>query len=131
VKIILKLEAAGLLTLFTAIYFHLYLDSWGIYLALFFVPDISFLFYLLSNKVGAIVYNIVHHQGILVLLFLAGFYLQNEWMIRLGLIFLAHSSFDRAAGYGLKYFDGFNHTHLGYIGKNRASNINKHANLES
>jgi hypothetical protein len=49
----------------------------------------------------------------------------------LGLIFLAHSSFDRAAGYGLKYFDGFNHTHLGYIGKNRASNINKHANLES
>jgi hypothetical protein len=40
-------------------------------------------------------------------------------MIRLGLIFLAHSSFDRAAGYGLKYFDGFNHTHLGWIGKNK------------
>ncbi len=119
VKNILKLESVGLLTLFTVLYFHYYPGAWGIYLAFFFVPDISFLFYLLSNKVGAIAYNIIHHQGLLVQLFLTGLYLQNDWMIRLGLIFLAHSSFDRVAGYGLKYFDGFNHTHLGWIGKNK------------
>jgi hypothetical protein len=39
-----------------------------------------------------------------------------------GLIFMAHSCFDRVAGYGLKYFDSFDHTHLGWVGKSKGKN---------
>jgi len=48
---------------------------------------------------------------------LIGVYLSQDAMTCLGLVFLAHSSFDRMFGYGLKYADSFTHTHLGYIGK--------------
>jgi hypothetical protein len=34
-----------------------------------------------------------------------------------GLIMFGHSAFDRLLGYGLKFKDSFNHTHLGHIGK--------------
>ena len=34
-----------------------------------------------------------------------------------GLILFGHSSMDRILGYGLKYPDSFEHTHLGMIGK--------------
>jgi len=33
-----------------------------------------------------------------------------------GLILFGHSCMDRAMGYGLKYFSGFQDTHLGKIG---------------
>ena len=32
-------------------------------------------------------------------------------------IMLAHSSIDRVFGYGLKYADSSDHTHLGWVGK--------------
>jgi hypothetical protein len=34
-----------------------------------------------------------------------------------GLILFGHSSMDRVLGYGLKYSDSFQHTHLGMLGK--------------
>ena len=37
-----------------------------------------------------------------------------------GLIIYGHSSMDRALGYGLKFGDHFQHTHLGWIGKRSA-----------
>jgi hypothetical protein len=118
-KYILKLEALGLLILFTAFYFHLFPGAWVLYLALFFVPDVSFLLFVISKKLGAIAYNVFHHQGVLSLLFIIGFILQNDMIMKIGLIFLAHSTFDRVAGYGLKYFDSFDHTHLGWVGKSK------------
>jgi hypothetical protein len=42
--------------------------------------------------------------------------------MKVALIFLAHSTFDRVAGYGLKYSNSFNHTHLGWIGKSKHLN---------
>lgn len=121
-KYVLKLEALGLLVLFTSIYFHLYPGTWGFYLALFFVPDLSFILFVVSKKMGAIAYNIFHHQGVMSLLFIAGFLLSNDWIMKIGLIFLAHSTFDRVAGYGLKYLDSFDHTHLGWVGKSKHLN---------
>lgn len=32
------------------------------------------------------------------------------------MILFAHASLDRVFGYGLKYADGFSHTHMGDIG---------------
>jgi len=122
-KIILKLESLGLLILFTAAYFYLYPGTWGFYLALFFVPDVSFVLYLITKKLGAIAYNVFHHQGVMALLFLSGHFLHNETTMKIALIFLAHSTFDRVAGYGLKYLDDFDHTHLGWIGKSKHKNI--------
>ena len=121
-KNILKLESAGLFILFTGAYFHFYPGTWGLYIALFFVPDVSFAFFLITKRLGAIAYNIFHHQGVLVLLFLIGFYVKEDSIMKVALIFLAHSTFDRVAGYGLKYFDSFDHTHLGWIGKSKHLN---------
>jgi len=121
-KNILKLESAGLFFLFTGSYFHLFSGTWGFYLALFFLPDVSFVFFLITKKLGAITYNILHHQGVLVLLFLIGYLIKEEILMKVALIFLAHSTFDRVAGYGLKYFDSFDHTHLGWVGKSRNRN---------
>ena len=121
-KNILKLESVGLFILFTGAYFHFYSGTWGLYLALFFIPDLSFAFYLITKKIGAIAYNVFHHQGVLVLLFLIGYFVKEDYIMKVALIFLAHSTFDRVAGYGLKYFDSFDHTHLGWIGKNKHLN---------
>ena len=118
-KSVLKLEELALFGLFTLTYFYLYPGIWIFFLALFFVPDVSFVFYLISTKVGAIAYNILHHKGIMALVVVLGFYMENDLMIKIGLIFLAHSSFDRVFGYGLKYDDNFEHTHLGWIGKSK------------
>jgi hypothetical protein len=89
---------------------------------LFFIPDLSFAFYLITKKIGAIAYNIFHHQGVLVLLFLIGYFVKEDYIMKVALIFLAHSTFDRVAGYGLKYFDSFDHTHLGWVGKSKHLN---------
>jgi hypothetical protein len=121
-KNILKLESVGLFILFTGAYFHFYSGTWGLYLALFFIPDLSFAFYLITKKIGAIAYNVFHHQGGLVLLFLIGYFVKEDYIMKVALIFLAHSTFDRVAGYGLKYFDSFDHTHLGWIGKSKHLN---------
>lgn len=121
-KFVLKLEALGLLILFSAIYFHLYPGTWGFYLALFFMPDVSFVLFVITKKLGAIAYNMFHHQGVLAILFLLGFILHNDLIMKIGLIFLAHSTFDRVAGYGLKYLDNFDHTHLGWVGKSKHLN---------
>jgi hypothetical protein len=89
------------------------------YLILFIGPDISMLGYLLGNKIGAACYNVFHHKGIVLALFVVGF-IYNNWMLQVtGLILFGHSSMDRMAGYGLKYNEGFRFTHLGAIGKNK------------
>ncbi len=121
-KNVLKLEALGLLILFTAAYFHFFPGTWGLDLALFFVPDLSFALYLVSKKTGAVAYNVFHHQGVIALLILMGYLTQQDWLTKAALIFMAHSQFDRVAGYGLKYLDSFDHTHLGWIGKSKHLN---------
>jgi hypothetical protein len=122
-KNVLKLEELGFLLFFVLTYQYFFPSSWGLFFALFLAPDISFLTFLLSKKAGTISYNIFHHRGLIALLIITGFALKNDWLIKIGLIFMAHSSFDRIAGYGLKYLDSFDHTHLGWIGKSKHKNI--------
>jgi hypothetical protein len=121
-KYVLKLEAFGLLGLFSGLYFYHYPSTWGFFLALFFVPDLSFGMVIISKKAGAIAYDIFHHQGILIGLLILGFFLKNDRIMQVALIFLSHSSFDRVFGYGLKYLDNFDHTHLGWVGKSKHLN---------
>jgi len=124
-KYLLKLESLGLLAFFSFIFFQLYPTEWKMFAALFFVPDVSFACFLISKKMGAIAYNIFHHQGFLILLAALGYFMDSILLLQIGLIFLAHSHFDRVAGYGLKYLDSFDHTHLGWIGKSKHLNVNE------
>lgn len=76
------------------------------------VPDISMLGYLVNARVGAVIYNLFHHQGLAIIVLLTGFYFGSTNLEFAGLILLGHSSMDRIFGYGLKYLDSFKHTHL-------------------
>ena len=122
-KLILKLEELALMFLFSFIYFEYCSGSWIMYLSLFFVPDLSFFFFLINKKMGAILYNLFHHKAMIFLIITLGYVLDNEVLVEVGLIFMSHSCFDRIAGYGLKYPDSFDHTHLGWIGKSKYKNL--------
>jgi hypothetical protein len=97
--------------------------EWWIYILLFFGPDISMLGYVAGSKTGAVIYNLFHLKAIAVVIFLIGFINQIYWLELMGLILFGHSCMDRMLGYGLKYFTGFQYTHLGQIGRTK-SNIN-------
>jgi hypothetical protein len=115
-KTLLRLEELFLTAL--AFYLFLALDyAWWWFLVLFLAPDISMIGYLLGPQVGAWSYNVAHHKGVAIALFLLGSYGQLQWLQLIGVIMLGHSSFDRILGYGLKYPDSFQHTHLGWIGR--------------
>ena len=115
-KLTLKIEELAMLLL--GIWaFSLLNYSWWWFAALFFLPDIGMLGYLINDKAGAFCYNIFHHKGIAIILGILGILLQIEGLQLTGIILFAHSSFDRVLGYGLKYEKGFKFTHLGEIGK--------------
>jgi hypothetical protein len=73
--------------------------------------------YLGGTRTGAVVYNIVHHHAVSLGLYVLGFFLGNPLLQLAGVILLGHSNMDRLLGYGLKYPDSFQNTHLGVIGK--------------
>jgi hypothetical protein len=77
---------------------------------------------LINKKIGAIAYNMLHHKGVIASVIMIGFYFHDDLLTKIGLIFIAHSCFDRVIGYGLKHFDSFEHTHLGWIGKSATRN---------
>lgn len=93
--------------------------AWYWWLVWILAPDLSMLAYLGGNRMGAIGYNLVHHKGIAILVYLTGWYLRQPPAEYAGLILFGHSCMDRAMGYGLKYFSGFQDTHLGRIGKEK------------
>ncbi|MEP6736067.1 MAG: DUF4260 domain-containing protein [Chryseolinea sp.] len=113
-----QLKAEEALQFLATIYlvYQLPVPGW-LYWALLIVPDLSMLGYLVSARIGAISYNVVHHKGIAVAIYLIGLYLSNTELLFAGLLLYCHSSMDRLSGYGLKYPDSFRNTHLGMIGK--------------
>ena len=114
-KNLLRLEEAGMFGL--AIYLNSYLPFQGwVFWAWFLAPDLGMLGYLINTKVGAFSYNILHHKGVAIALYLAGFFLDIHELTLAGVLLFGHSSFDRIFGYGLKFTDNFKNTHLGWIG---------------
>jgi hypothetical protein len=115
-KNILKLEEFAMtsLTIYYLTTLHIGISQWW-YILLFFSPDLSMVFYMFGKKVGAIGYNIFHHKLLALAVFLAGLITHNPYLLFSGAILFGHSSFDRMMGYGLKYFEGFKHTHLGTL----------------
>ncbi|MBP7513260.1 MAG: DUF4260 domain-containing protein [Flavobacteriales bacterium] len=123
-KSLLRLEELAQL-LFVILVLGMKGVAWWVYLLLFIGPDIGMLGYLVNTRVGAFTYNLTHHKGLAIILMLLGLIaevgdmltnVQSGFFIA-GLIMYGHSSMDRMLGYGLKFGDHFQHTHLGWIGK--------------
>jgi len=113
---ILKLEEALMFAL--GIYLFSLLDyQWWWFLVLILAPDIGMVGYAFGNKVGALMYNIFHHKGLAIIMYLSGIFLSLPLLQLIGIILFSHASMDRIFGYGLKYDKGFKYTHLGEIGK--------------
>ena len=91
--------------------------GWGWYALLFLSPDLSMVGYLANPRAGAWTYNLIHHKGLAVALYVLGYIISVPWLMFTGTILLGHSSLDRVFGYGLKYPDAFQNTHLGRIGR--------------
>lgn len=107
----LKLEEATLFIL--CIYFFNLLNFiWWWFPALLLVPDISMIGYANNIKIGAFSYNLVHNRGVASLVAIYGLASGSEnWQLA-AIILFAHISMDRALGFGLKYNESFNKTHL-------------------
>ncbi|MCT2399375.1 DUF4260 domain-containing protein [Novosphingobium mangrovi (ex Huang et al. 2023)] len=115
-RAVLRLEGAAILMLSLLLY-HQAGAGWLMFMALFLVPDLSFLGYLAGPRIGAVAYNGAHSlTGPLVLAALARTTGHAE-AVPYAVIWAAHVGFDRMLGYGLKYGRGFGYTHLGRIGR--------------
>ena len=73
--------------------------------------------YLASPRLGAWTYNLIHHKGVSVVLYISGVLHSVPWLMFAGTLLLGHSSLDRVFGYELKYEDNFQNTHLGSVGR--------------
>ncbi len=117
-KTIIKIEEVAItaISIYFLTKFNLGLPVWA-WVLLFFSPDISMLGYLVSKRIGAYTYNLIHHRAVALVLASIGLLFASNMFIAIGILLFAHSSFDRMMGYGLKFGDDFKHTHLGWMGE--------------
>lgn len=114
-KVLQLEEAAILIACVIALYAHTYTLTWWQYVWLFFSPDIGMIGYVVNPAVGAVTYNSTHHKATCLILTGLGYYYALPFLQVLGILYLAHSAFDRLLGYGLKYPDHFKHTSIGQL----------------
>lgn len=110
-RVFLRLEGLALFAAALGLYFHL--DFPVLALIIFILaPDISLVGYLANDRVGAILYNLVHTTIGPLLAAAVGVLHGDPLLIQIALIWLAHIGVDRALGLGLKYDTGIRDTHL-------------------
>jgi len=97
--------------------------SWWLFEALWLVPDLSLLGYLGRTCRAARIYNTFHVYLLPGVLGLMGLLLHANGVLPAALIWANHIGVDRALGYGLKFSDGFQWTHLGRIGRHQANQV--------
>ncbi len=117
---ILRLEGAGVLAAASLAYAHAD-QGWLLFALLFLAPDLALAGYAAGPRAGALLYNVAHSTLLPLLTVGAGLATAMPLPSAVGLIWLAHIGFDRALGFGLKYSDHFNHTHLGATSRKGAS----------
>ncbi|WP_338653803.1 DUF4260 domain-containing protein [Lysinibacillus sp. Y5S-8] len=104
------------IALIITVFFYGHLDfSWLYFMVFLLLPDITMIGYLLNPKIGAVFYNIGHSFVLPALLLVIGFMMSSSILLMIALIWLAHIFLDRALGYGLKYEEAFQKTHLQQI----------------
>ncbi len=93
--------------------------NWWLFALLILAPDLAFLSIPLGTATMARVYDIAHSYVLPIILGTIGLWTGIGWMLPVALIWAAHIDADRALGYGLKYPEAIETTHLGLIGKTR------------
>jgi len=91
--------------------------SWGLFAAVFLLPDLALAGYLAGPRIGATAYNLAHAMAGPWTLVAIGVLGGVPLVLSLGLAWAAHVGLDRSLGFGLKYGSGFAHTHLGRLGR--------------
>lgn len=114
----------GLLAVTILVAFVVTGAGWWWPLVLFLAFDLSALGYLAGPRIGALAYNAVHSYAGPAVLAIVGLVLvavgsDAWWPFVVAGAWAFHVAADRALGYGLKLAEGFGHTHLGRIGKDR------------
>jgi hypothetical protein len=87
--------------------------SWWLFAALWLAPDLSILGYLAGPCRGSRVYNAAHTYTIPITLAVCALLLRANALLPFALIWVNHIAVDRLMGYGLKFSNGFDSTHLG------------------
>jgi hypothetical protein len=119
VLMLLRAEGLAASALSAVLYAHTG-ASWWLFAALWLIPDLSMLGYLINPGIGARIYNAIHSYTTPATLALCGLLLQSPILVPIALIWANHIGIDRLLGFGLKYPSGFGFTHLG-APKQRAS----------
>jgi hypothetical protein len=83
------------------------------------LPDLTMAGYLRGARFGCYLYNLGHSTPLPAAIVAIAWWQDKSLVVALGLVWLAHIGLDRLLGYGLKYDDHFQHTHLGRLGGNR------------
>ena len=111
ITLVLRLEALALAIAAIAAY-RAFEGSWGLYFAVWLAPDLAMLGYIWGSRVGALCYNTTHALIGPFALTALGVITADTLLTQLGLVWISHVGIDRVLGYGLKYRDGFHHTHF-------------------
>lgn len=98
---LLKMENALLFLLTLYIYLKVFDLSLLLLIALFVVPDISMIGYVINPRIGAAIYNSVHNLIVPCIVLYLGLFFQSSIALYIGLILFLHIFMDRALGYGL------------------------------
>ena len=108
---LLRLEGLAVAAL-TAVLYARTGTSWWLFAALWLVPDLSMLGYLVDSCWGARTYNAIHSYVTPATLAVCALVLHQPALVPFALIWANHIGVDRLLGYGLKYPAGFKWTHL-------------------
>jgi hypothetical protein len=92
-------------------------QAWWLVPLTLLLPDLTMIGYLGGTRLGAYLYNLGHSTPLAAATIAIGWWQDTSLVVALGLVWLAHIGLDRLIGYGLKYEDHFQHTHLGRIGR--------------
>lgn len=93
------------------LYVSLGFSQW-VFWTLLLTPDITILGYFINARLGARIYNCGHTFIFPILLGICYLIVEEKALLMFFLIWIAHISIDRFFGFGLKYKDSFNRTHL-------------------
>lgn len=106
---LIRLENVCVFTAVVSVYFIFDFLLW-IFLLSLLVPDISMVGYAVNKDIGSKVYNLGHTYVLSIIATLLYSVTNEETILQISLIWLAHISMDRTIGYGLKYALGFDKT---------------------
>ena len=115
-RLLLRLEGVALV-IGSLLAFRATGEPWWLVPATVLLPDLTMAGYLGGARVGSDLYNAAHATPLPAVVAAVGWWQGNALVVALGVIWLAHIGLDRLLGYGLKYDDSFQHTHLGRIGR--------------